>query len=82
MILYTDTDEPESTVSVPDVSGKLSAAVKRLILGAGLNIKMEGAVSADSQNSAVAVSQSPSPGEIVPPGTVVTVEFRHLDGTD
>ena len=82
VILYTDTDEPESTVSVPDVSGKLSAAVKRLILGAGLNIKMEGAVSADSQNSAVAVSQSPSPGEIVPPGTVVTVEFRHLDGTD
>ena len=31
---------------------------------------------------AVAVSQSPAAGEMVAPGTVVTVSFRYLNETD
>ncbi|MBQ2826677.1 MAG: PASTA domain-containing protein [Clostridia bacterium] len=82
IILYTGDETPKNTVTVPDVSGKLAVAANRLIINAGLNIKIEGALNVDSGSGAVVVNQSPAAGEVVPKGTVVTLEFRHMDGTD
>ena len=80
--LYTGDELPSDTVSVPDVVGKTASACNRLIVNAKLNIKIEGAQNYDEGSGAVVVSQSPAAGTVVPPGTIVTVEFMHLDSTD
>jgi len=82
IIFFTGNEQPKNTVEVPDVSGKLAVAANRLIINAGLNIKIEGAVNYDTGSGAVVIAQNPPAGEMVPKGTVVTVEFLHMDGTD
>ena len=52
------------------------------LINNGLNIRIEGTQSYTSAAGAVAVSQSPAAGEMVAPGTVVTVSFRYLNETD
>jgi len=73
MLLYVDqkTDEDNQEdgglVEVPDVSGKSIVEANTIITSYGLQLNISG--------SGVAVSQDPKPGEKVPPGTVVSVEF-------
>lgn len=81
VILYTDDTEPTESVTVPNVSGYSPNLANRVLINASLNIKMEGAYREDVEGC-VAVKQSPEPGEVVKPGTVVEVEFRHLDSSD
>ena len=81
VILYTDNEAPSETVTVPDVKNYTPAAVNRYLINSGLNVKMEGAYR-ESLDGAIAVKQSPEAGTLVKPGTVVQVEFRHMDTTD
>lgn len=72
VILYTTNDE-QTTVTVPDVVGMSGQMANKEILNSGLNIKIMGS---DIEGSTVqAMSQSPAPGEEVPLGTLITVQF-------
>ena len=79
VILYTDETELAQTVEVPNVLGKTGKQANAAILNAGLNIKIEGDFADNVQTQVV--SQSPQPGEMVQPGTVVTVTVQQA-GTD
>lgn len=79
LLLYTGNEEPKNKITVPDVLGKTAEAANRMIVNLGLNIKIDGASGGEG---ATVISQSPSAGEVVPVGTVVTIELRHLNVTD
>lgn len=80
--LYTGDTEITNDIVVPDVMGQTAAACNKTIVNSKLNIKIQGATNYNIGAGAQVVSQSPEAGELVPPGTIVTVEFRYLDGTD
>lgn len=84
VIFYLGSAKPEDSqqITVPGVIGQTASVVNRTLTNAGFNIKIDGALNFDEGVGAKAVAQSPAPGELVPKGTVVTVEFRHTDGTD
>lgn len=83
VILYTEGAVPSENATVPNCLGLSAAAANQAVINANLNIYIEGSYREGVGGaSAVAVSQSPSAGESVRPGTVVTVSFKHLDGTD
>lgn len=82
IILYTGNETPKNNVTVPDLMGKSAATANKLLINAGLNIKIQGAQNYASGKGAVVISQYPAAGQSVSRGTVVTVEFRHMDGTD
>ena len=73
IMLYTDESAESDMVTVPDVIGKSGLVVNRLVLNAGLNIKITG-VGIENEN-AVAAKQTPAGGTEVPRGTVVTIDF-------
>ena len=81
IILYTDDVTPAESVTVPDVTGYTPSYANRVLVNSLLNIRMEGAYREDVEGC-VAVKQSPEPGASVKPGTVIEVEFRHLDSSD
>ena len=81
VILYTGEETPAETVTVPDVTGYTPVQANKTLLNAGLNVRMEGAYREDVTGS-VAHKQTPAAGTAVKPGTVVEVEFRHLDSSD
>ena len=84
IILYTNGESATETVTVPNLIGKSSVAANQLLMNLGLNVKIEGVnnpyVSKD--NVPEVVAQSHAPGTQVSPGTVITVEFRHMDGDE
>ncbi len=80
--LYTGEAEPSDTVVVPDVMGQNATMTNRAIVNAKLNVKIVGATNYNVGGGAVVISQTPEAGTMVPPGTIVTVEFRYMDGTD
>ena len=80
VVLYTESVQEKETVPVPDVIGLGVRQASERMGGAGLNINIRGAEGSDS--GAVARSQKPAPGEPVPIGTIVEVEFRHHALTD
>ena len=82
IVVYTGDAVAENTLSVPDVTGMSALSANRHLINSGLNIRIEGTQSYTSGTGAVAVSQSPAAGEMVAPGTVVTVRFRYLNETD
>ena len=83
MVLYTGNEEQTTSVIVPNLVGKTSVAANALLVNLGLNVKIEGAQKHTVGDSvAMVVSQSVAPGTAVSPGTVVTVEFRHMDGDE
>ena len=71
-----------STVTVPDLKGLPAIAVNARLAALGLNIKIEGTPSYLSGTSAVAYSQSVAAGTAVPVGTVITVNFRSMEGDE
>lgn len=81
VILYTGVEMPSESVNVPDVTGYSPVQANKTLINAGLNVKMEGAYREDV-SGAVAHSQTPAAGTAVKPGTVIEVEFRHLDSSD
>ena len=83
IILYTNNaDSSAKTVTVPSVLGLTAAEANTKIINAGLNIAIEGAQNYNKGSGAIVTSQSSSPGDTVPYGTVVTVEVIHLDASD
>ncbi len=69
-----------TTVKVPDITGLPAVAVNARLAALGLNIKIEGTPAYLSGTSAVAYSQSVAAGTEVPVGTVITVNFRSMEG--
>lgn len=83
IVLYTGGEIPSETATVPDCIGLSASAANKKIINSNLNIYIEGSYREGVGGAAaVAVSQTPVAGEKVAPGTVVTVSFKHLDGTD
>ncbi|MBR6709465.1 MAG: PASTA domain-containing protein [Clostridia bacterium] len=82
VIFYCGDAIPTATVTVPDVMGKSATAANKLLINAGLNIKIDGTQNYQTGGGAVVVAQSPEADTVVTPGTIVTVEFRYMDGTD
>ena len=83
IVLYTGGEIPSETATVPNCIGLSASAANKKIINSNLNIYIEGSYREGVGGAAaVAVSQSPAAGEKVTPGTVVTVSFKHLDGTD
>ena len=82
VIFYTGAETPTATVTVPDVMGKSATAANKMLIDAGLNVRIDGTQNYQSGSGAVVVAQSPAAYTAVAPGTIVTVEFRYLDGTD
>jgi len=76
VILYTGEALPDNTVVVPDVMGRTGITANKEIINAKLNINITGATNHMEDKGAYVVFQSPAAGEIVPYGTVVTIELR------
>lgn len=75
VIIYTDEDDIDNTVTVPDVEGLDVDSARERLLYRNLNFEIAGAGHSEAKG-AYAVNQSIAPGEEVSPGTVVGVEFR------
>ena len=80
VVLYTDMEEHEKIV-VPDVVGQRPSTATKSLINYNLNIKMEGAYR-DGVDGTIATRQTPEKGTEVAPGTLVSVEFHHLENTD
>ena len=81
IILYTG-GTPRETVKVPALMGKTAQEANALLLSAGLNIRIEGALNYKLDNGAVVIAVSHAAGEYVAPGSVITVTFRHMDSDE
>lgn len=79
---YCGEASPESTVPVPDVKGRTGPSANKEIINSGLNINIIGATNHMADSATYVVEQSPAAGEVVPTGTVVTVELRYTAATD
>lgn len=77
VILYTEKQDEEDFVTVPNLSGKSVSDAKYTLERRGLNFEVIGAGHSET-GSAYAVSQSIEAGESVAPATVIGVEFRQL----
>ena len=82
LILYTGNEEPVDTVTVPKITGKTAAAANQTLINSGLNIKIEGSKYYHEGGVATVESQFPEAGEVVPAGTVVTVNFGYYEDKD
>ncbi len=84
VIFYLGEETPEKNgyVTVPSVIDRTATVANTTLVNAGFNIKVEGALNYDVGTGAKVVAQYPPAGELLPKGSVVTVEFRHTDGTD
>ncbi len=79
VILYTGEESAKATVEVPDIEGKTGEAATRILVNAGLNVRIKGAKDGES---ATVISQSVDPGTMVARGTVVEISLVHTDITD
>lgn len=68
ILLYTRSDQADSTVTVPDLSGKTIREVNTIVSSLGLRLKVSG--------SGLAVKQYPDASTPVEPGSIVSVEFQ------
>lgn len=75
VILYTGNAAVQSTATVPNVVGMTPSEANSAIAAEGLNIDLVGTGLTDSGEKAF--QQSPAAGTKVPPGTVITVQFRN-----
>ncbi|MEE1225029.1 MAG: penicillin-binding transpeptidase domain-containing protein [Clostridia bacterium] len=75
IILYTEEDYEDITVTVPELKGMSVESVRYALAVRDLNLEIMGAGHSESR-FAYSVSQSIKPGEKVSAGSVVGVEFR------
>ena len=64
------------------MTGKTAAAANQTLINGGFNIKIEGSKYYHEGGAATVESQFPAAGEIVPAGTVVTVNFGYYEDRD
>lgn len=81
VVLYTEEITEETKVQVPNVVGNTPPNASQILINSNLNIVMDGAYR-DGVDGTRATRQTPEAGELVAPGTLVTVEFHHLDNSD
>ncbi len=81
MILYTESQRPEESVKVPNVVGKSPEQANKLIINAGLYMRVSGTTDTHS-TSVTAAMQDIAAGEPVPLGTIISVEFRDTSISD
>ena len=81
VILYTG-GQPRETATVPSLLGKTAQEANTLLLAAGLNIRIEGALNYKLGSNARVVAVSHAAGEAVTPGSVITVTFRHMEADE
>ncbi|MEA4833415.1 MAG: penicillin-binding transpeptidase domain-containing protein [Oscillospiraceae bacterium] len=81
VVLYTGDAVPENTVKVPNIIGMTAANANKAIINAGLNINLVDSTM-DMVDGAIAIKQSIPEKELVAPGTVISVEFRHYNGIE
>lgn len=77
--LYTGSEAPRADIEVPDLVGKTAEAANRILTNLGLNVSISGATNGAT---ATVSAQSPAAGEMVPRGTLITVEMRHTIDSD
>lgn len=81
VILYTGDAAAEQTVSVPDVLNQSPETALRILQQRGLNVKMDGIYNENTENCYVD-RQSIAAGEMVEPGTVITITCRYQSLND
>ena len=77
VVLYTDSSSAEELVMVPNLVGFSASEVNNVASAYGLNVSFTGAVS----SGGVSTSQDIASGEMVSPGTVITVAFTSSNTT-
>lgn len=82
LVVYTGDSSGESGVTVPNLMGKTAAAANQLLINSGLNIRIAGTKNHLSGTQATVIGQSHAPGEVVPPGTVITLIFSVPGATE
>ncbi|MFI3227275.1 MAG: penicillin-binding transpeptidase domain-containing protein [Clostridia bacterium] len=76
MILYMGEEKPTETITVPNILGKSASQAKSILEANGLYLKASGVSALVSGTSTVSASkQSPSAGQQVTLGTIISVEF-------
>ncbi len=79
ILLHTEDKEPQM-VTVPSVQNCSILQANNIIVSSGLNMKVaSGGRNSSSAGDTAAFNQEPAAGTVVEKGTVVYVEFRHLD---
>ncbi len=79
IIIYTEEDNTDKTVTVPDMVGLTATEVNSVAARAGINIEFSGNTSSSGLK---AYRQSVEPGSKVDAGTIVTVYFRDEEAVD
>ncbi len=80
MVIAYTTDVTPTQVTVPNVSGMTISGANQAIVNSGLNMKITGAGRGTAEAGATAAAaQTPAAGETADKGSIVYVEFRHLD---
>ncbi len=77
IVLYTDSENKDETVEVPDFSGLTVSEANKLAASFNLNIEISGNDSTDAL--VVAYKQSEDEGSKVPIGTVIKVTFKSTE---
>ena len=78
IILYTEEGLEDSTVVVPNLTGRSVASVEQTLSALGLNLRKEGNISSDN---VVATAQDIESGSTVTVGSVITVTFHDPNAT-
>ena len=81
VMLYTSNDLQTHTY-VPSLIGKTAEEANKMILNAGLNVRIEDGKDFIFGKKATVVQQSITEGESVPVGTVVTIKIMFTDEED
>lgn len=81
IVLYTESQKPDTQVKMPDVIGKSPEQVNRMITDAGLYLRVSGATN-NYSSAIVAAMQDVPAGTMVDIGHVVSVEFRDTSMRD
>ena len=79
LILYTNGEEPVNEIVVPNFLNMSAYNANNSAVMSGLNVTFSGSING---STATVISQSIEAGTMVPRGTVIEIELRHLDGLD
>ena len=77
IVLYTEESDTRQA-TVPNVVGMSVSEANRAITNAGLNVRIRGGAARQPGRVQV-MTQFPAPGAAIEAGSIVTIEFRHLD---
>jgi len=80
VVAYTEGEESQKTVTIPDVVGCSASEANKGITNAGLNVRIKGL--SNVNGISICSEQSPAAGTVVEPGTIVTLDFRYIEVRD